>query len=154
MAGKSWREVFKVHPAADVFPMLGDAELTDLAADITSNGLQEPVVMWSPDDNAEWLIDGRNRLAAMELAGVELQPWWRKTICVKDPTAVIISLNIRRRHLGAAERAHLVTAALEAGKKFQNGQTVEYSTVSKGGRGHKAEAAQVAELASVDKKKR
>jgi hypothetical protein len=43
------REV-RVHPAADLFPMMADAELDELAADIAKNGLQHGLVFWTPDD--------------------------------------------------------------------------------------------------------
>ncbi len=67
------------HPAADMLPMMSDAELDDLAADIKANGLLEPIVVW--EDNSEaakgaegpfsrWMLDGRNRLAALELLGI------------------------------------------------------------------------------------
>ena len=68
-----------VHPAADMLPMMSDAELEDLAADIKANGLLEPIVVW--EDNTEaakggegpfptYLLDGRNRLAALKLLGI------------------------------------------------------------------------------------
>ena len=34
-----WRDKHPVHPAADVFPMMGDVELDAFAADIKANGL-------------------------------------------------------------------------------------------------------------------
>src|SRR5262245_25033423 len=75
-----WRDVYKVHPAADVFPMLPEDELRKLGEDIKVNGLAEPIVLWSSRDRSEvFLIDGRNRLAAMELVGMGIQagaePW-------------------------------------------------------------------------------
>jgi hypothetical protein len=36
----SWRDLIKVHPAADAFPMLSEEELDALAEDIKANGLQ------------------------------------------------------------------------------------------------------------------
>ena len=69
-----------VHPAAALLPMMSDAELEALAADIKANGLQQPIVVW--EDNTEaaeggegpfptYLLDGRNRLAAMQLLGIK-----------------------------------------------------------------------------------
>ena len=69
-----------VHPAADQLPMMSDAELEALAADIKANGLQEAIILW--EDNREalngsegpfplWLLDGRNRLAALKLLGID-----------------------------------------------------------------------------------
>ena len=58
----TWRERFRVHPAADVFPMLDDAELETLGADIKLNGLKVPIVFWRAGDEQLLLVDGRNRL--------------------------------------------------------------------------------------------
>src|SRR5258708_7264713 len=70
---KSWRDVYKVHPAADLFPMLPEDELRKLGEDIKANGLRENIVLWSPgrqeDNQAQYLLDGRNRLAALDLVG-------------------------------------------------------------------------------------
>ena len=55
------------HPVAELFPMMTDEELSDLAADIQANGLIHPIVV----DKAGVLIDGRNRLRACEIAGIE-----------------------------------------------------------------------------------
>jgi hypothetical protein len=85
---KPWRETYSVHPAADLFPMMSDAELEELGADIKRNGLSSPITLWT--DNREWaaahhpgkfdekdtvspvyLLDGRNRLEAMARAGID-----------------------------------------------------------------------------------
>jgi ParB-like chromosome segregation protein Spo0J len=92
----------KVHPAAAVFPMLSDDELADLAEDIKANGLLHPIVL----DADGALIDGRNRLAACEIAGVE--PTWTTLADDVDPVAVILSENIKRRHMTAGQRAMAV----------------------------------------------
>src|SRR5438046_8328304 len=39
----SWRNVLKIHPAADLFPMMTADELKALGEDIKKNGLRVPV---------------------------------------------------------------------------------------------------------------
>jgi hypothetical protein len=65
----TWQSVIKVHPAADLFPMMGPDELKVLAEDIRLNGVQNPIATWFDKDEQEWLIDGRNRLEALQRLG-------------------------------------------------------------------------------------
>jgi ParB-like chromosome segregation protein Spo0J len=51
----SWRDHIKVHPAADLFPMMSEAELKELAESIKKNGMKVPVVIQRGHDR-----DGRN----------------------------------------------------------------------------------------------
>ena len=55
------------HPVANVFPLMGEAELEALAEDIRANGLREPV--WLHRDGR--IVDGRNRWLACRWIGVE-----------------------------------------------------------------------------------
>lgn len=55
------------HPYADEFPMASQDELDELAASIATVGLIHPIVL-TPQG---LVLDGRNRLAACEKAGVE-----------------------------------------------------------------------------------
>jgi hypothetical protein len=130
-----WRDKYKVHPAADIFPMMPDDQLRDLGDDIKRHGLKHPIIFQHADgDDAEaLLLDGRNRLEAMERAG--LSPYIDKQFRAGDPVAHIIGLNIRRRHLTQQERADLIIAAIKAGKKPR--QVGEVSAA--GGRGKKNE---------------
>jgi hypothetical protein len=67
-----WREHLKVHPAAETFPLMSEAELKDLAADIKANGLREPIILWRENWDHETpaiLLDGRNRLDALAALG-------------------------------------------------------------------------------------
>jgi ParB-like chromosome segregation protein Spo0J len=64
-----WRDKYKVHPAADVFPMMSDEKLAKLGQDIKANGLRQPIVILHG-----MLVDGRNRLEAMERAGLPTGP--------------------------------------------------------------------------------
>jgi N6-adenosine-specific RNA methylase IME4 len=88
-----------IHPAANLFPMLPDAELASLAYDIKENGLREPVIMFGAH-----LLDGRNRWRACELAGVEpkLRDW---SGTQEQALRYGISLNLNRRHLDESQRA-------------------------------------------------
>lgn len=119
---KSWRDVYKVHPAADVFPMLPEDELRKLGEDIQNNGLKEHVVFWSDtkDDDREYLLDGRNRLAAMELVGLSTPPFWKDLLYgyEADPYIYVISKNIRRRHLTKEQQAELIVKVMKAGTDF------------------------------------
>jgi hypothetical protein len=91
-----------IHDLADVYPMLSDVELRDLADDIAANGQRTPITL----DPSGRVVDGRNRLAACRLAGVE--PW-----TVTDPSldsdadvaAFVQAANNRRRHLSAGQVA-------------------------------------------------
>ena len=87
-----------IHPAADLFPMLPASELQALADDIRVNGQREPVILWDGQ-----VLDGRNRLAACDLAGVE--PLTRTLDVCPDPLAYVLSTNLHRRHLSESQRA-------------------------------------------------
>jgi ParB family chromosome partitioning protein len=89
-----------VHPAATLFPMMDAEALQALADDIREHGQREAVILYHGA-----VLDGRNRLRACELAGVE------PLTCVRDdiasPTTFVLSLNLHRRHLTPAQRAAL-----------------------------------------------
>lgn len=87
-----------VHPVADLFPMLADDELAELAADIKQRGLLQPIVL----DAEGRVLDGRNRLAACELAGIE--PTF-VTYEGDDADGEAWAYNMRRRDLTKAKRA-------------------------------------------------
>lgn len=55
------------HPYADAFPMASEDELAELASSIAAVGLIHPVVLTPKGE----VLDGRNRLAACKIAGVE-----------------------------------------------------------------------------------
>jgi hypothetical protein len=88
----------KIHPAADLFPMMAPDELAELAADIAENGQQEPIIV-----DGDTLIDGRNRLAACKLAGIE--PFYSDLPRGRDPLAYIASANLMRRNLTKGQQA-------------------------------------------------
>jgi ParB-like chromosome segregation protein Spo0J len=118
----------KHHPIADVWPMMDEAKLAELADDIRKNGQLVPV--WLYDGK---ILDGRNRWAACQIAGVEPKA---KEYTGDEPTAFAVSLNDRRRHMNKGSLA-AVAAELEphfaedakrrqqkAGKEHGRGQKV------------------------------
>lgn len=95
----------KVHPVAAMFPMMSDAELDELAADIQANGQVHPIVRSAEGQ----LIDGRNRLAACEIAGIE--PRYTTLPPDVDPVAFILSCNVRRRQMTQGQCAMAIVQA-------------------------------------------
>src|ERR1041385_6910661 len=114
MAAK-WRDVIKAHEAADAFPCLSADELRKLADDINAHGLKEKVTLWTPDDGGEAvLLDGRNRLDAMEAAGIgflegrTISPAYATVLTGGDPYQYVLSKNIHRRHLTKQQKVELI----------------------------------------------
>jgi hypothetical protein len=88
--------VVEPHPISGLFPVLPDDQLFELAEDIAKNGLREPIVLFDG-----MVLDGRNRLKACDLAGVE--PRFEE-YTGSDPFSYVVSCNLHRRHLSAEER--------------------------------------------------
>jgi ParB-like chromosome segregation protein Spo0J len=109
---------YQVHPAADIFPMLDDDELRELSLDIQNNGQRFPIML---DHQGEWLIDGRNRLAACQLLNIE--PIVETLPAGEDPLAYIASVNLHRRNISKGQQAMALAMI--------------YPEDSKGGRGKK-----------------
>ena len=133
-AQKGWRDFIRVHPAAELFPLMSPEELDALAADIKANDLRNLVSTWFDENGQEWLIDGRNRLDAMATLGylfsrepleretpqlVIHEPGHRGDLPVVhhsdvDPYVLAISFNINRRHLTTVQKLELITKLLKA----------------------------------------
>lgn len=94
----------KHHPIADVWPMMDEAKIAELADDISKNGQLIPVWLYEGK-----ILDGRNRWAACQIAGVEPKT---KEYTGDEPTAFAVSLNDRRRHMNKGALA-AVAAELE-----------------------------------------
>jgi hypothetical protein len=128
---------YRIHPAANLFPLMSEAELQELADDIKQHGQHDHILYvltveqtarqrrshasravspYLPDERPNpdevMILDGRNRLLACELAGVE--PQFRHAPEAgdsSDPIAFVISKNLQRRHLTAEQKAAIVLKA-------------------------------------------
>ncbi len=93
---------YDTHPAAGLFPLIDDAALDRLAADIKTNGLRVPVILL--DDR---ILDGRNRMRACIKAGVT-----PRFVTYKgsdyDPWRAVWSLNAERRQIEDKLRLALI----------------------------------------------
>jgi hypothetical protein len=146
----------QVHPAAELFPPMTADELRELGEDIRENGMTSPIVLWVPDDAKKvLLLDGRNRLDALELVGIPIgfnrKEWcegvptsrgvpisWGvgRSIDVKylkaprDPYDYVLSANIHRRHLTAEQKREIVAKILKAQPEKSNRQIAKMAKVS------------------------
>jgi hypothetical protein len=128
---QSWRDVLPIHPAAELFPLMSQDELEKLTEDIRNNGLRFPVAVWKCPHGRTMLLDGRNRLDALErVLGVpvvrrdgDALEWaapHKHLPSDIDPYAYVISANIHRRHLTAEERNDLIRKLLKAKPEISN----------------------------------
>jgi Protein of unknown function (DUF5131) len=134
VARKSWRDILPIHPAAQLFPPMSSDELQELGEDIRTNGLKMPLSVFC-HDGVSSLLDGCNRLDAMEAVGCELLPgsngldpvmavsptgekiriYWEYQHSDRcDPYAFAISINVHRRHLTTAQKGEVIEKLLKA----------------------------------------
>jgi hypothetical protein len=155
MSIPGWRSRIKAHPAAAMFPLLAETapdELRELADDIKKNGIQQPIVLWSPtqfpgrDPKEKYLLDGRNRLDAIELAFADDPERLAERIDDAlypdpengarllggdvDPWDFVISANAHRRHLTRDKKRQLVADLLKARPERSDRAVAKIATVS------------------------
>ena len=112
----------KTHPVAQLFPMLSSSELQEMADSIKKEGLLNPCVRQN-----DTLLDGRNRIAACKLAGVE--PHYTE-YTGDSPVAFIIGANLARRHL---EKGQKIALAIEIEPHFaEEAKKRQLSTLKQG----------------------
>lgn len=134
---KSWRDVLKVHPAAEMFPPMGEDELKALGEDIKKNGLRMPVAL---DADKQSLLDGRNRLDAMELVGLRVlnkdcsflsdDIGYGSLRPKLDPYDYVLSVNAHRRHLTVEQKREIIAKMLKARPEKSNRQIAASLKVS------------------------
>jgi hypothetical protein len=146
-----WRAHLAVHPAAELFPLMPEAELKELAEDIRTNGLFDDVTTWkSGEEEDQFLLDGRNRLDALALLGLLYEA--DGYLCLKtwtgekwadlsgdvihfrhsvggDPYILALSLNVHRRHLTAEQKNELIDKLIKADPEKSNRRIAEQAKV-------------------------
>jgi hypothetical protein len=157
---RSWRDHLKIHPAAELFPMMSEPELRDLGEDIKANGMRVSIVLYKGK-----LLDGRNRLDAMELVGIKFEltkgidPATRNKLSHldacdgsnvfdseaavidhfggaydfdpdADPYAYVVSANLHRRHLTGEQKRELIAKVLQAKPEASNRTIAKQITVA------------------------
>jgi ParB-like chromosome segregation protein Spo0J len=110
------------HPVLKLFPLMSEEDLKELAADIKANGQRTPAYTVRGANGNPLLVDGQNRIAACKIAGVvpNVESLWDYED-VKDDDAVlslVLSANLKRRHLTPAQRGAIVVAAAEMTTHF------------------------------------
>ena len=95
---------YEYHDLCLLFPPADEMTIDQMAYDIQTNGLSEPVVLYQGK-----ILDGRNRYLACKKAG--LKP---RTVeyTGKDPLSFVISKNLHRRHLTNAQKAMMASRIL------------------------------------------
>lgn len=81
--------------------MHSEPQLQELAAHIKENGLIDPIMTGVWEGQVEGILDGRNRLKAYGIAGVE--PRYDKLNGGLDPVAYIVGKNLCRRDMTAGQ---------------------------------------------------
>jgi hypothetical protein len=119
----------KPHAFADCFPMLSDSELEELAADIEAQGLHQKIMLYEGK-----ILDGRNRYAACQKVGFSIANAITQYEG-SDPIGYVISMNIKRRHLGTGQRAmiaeELATATVGGNHSTKSVNGIPVSRVAK-----------------------
>ena len=107
-------DIIGVHSYTTKFPLLSAGELAELAESISTNGLRSPVVV-TPDG---LVLDGRNRLAACDLAGVKADV---VVYSGTDLAEYVIDANTRR-NMSIGARAMSVALVLDADGRRKDGR--------------------------------
>jgi phage N-6-adenine-methyltransferase len=119
----------KFRPEADIFPLLSDDRLQELAKDIDQRGQLQPIYLYE-----DAILDGRNRwLAITRYSATGVEPKF-EDVSPESPIAFVVSLNEKRRHLNDSQRQVAAAKALrfyeqearerqrEAGREHGRGQ--------------------------------
>lgn len=95
----------KPHPISKIFPEMPPAEFRALVDDIRANGQCQTIMLYKG-----MILDGNHRYRACKELGIKprTQAWHGQGL----PVDYVVSLNLKRRHLTAGQRAAAASAAM------------------------------------------
>ncbi len=97
---------YEFHDAANIFPMMSDEQIDELAADIEANGQKFPIELYDGK-----IIDGRNRyMAIMRLDDIE-PDFYETDLEGQSAVSYTLSMNLHRRHLDESQKAMVAARA-------------------------------------------
>jgi DNA-binding CsgD family transcriptional regulator len=151
----TWRDRIPVHPYANLFPRMTEAELQTLGKDIkNTNELQSPFALFIGGEcrDRPQLLDGVSRLDAMESVRIEFKlakrkrqrfgcPWFLHVEGMDPPGPVLIhtpeealayvtSINFHRRHLTAEQKRESLANLIKAQPEKSDRQIARMAKVS------------------------
>jgi hypothetical protein len=109
-----------IHPAANLFPMMEQADYEELRLDILANGQRVPITILNGA-----VLDGRNRLRVCDEIGIAPEFAYVSDKEVDDPRSWVLSCNLHRRHLTTSQRA-MIAAELAGLSPGGNRKTEDF----------------------------
>jgi ParB-like chromosome segregation protein Spo0J len=131
------------HPLANCLPLIEGPEFDELVADIKERGLALPIELYDGK-----ILDGRNRYRACLRLGIEPLI---VTYAGADPAARVTSLNLRRRHLTASQRAMAAAkmANMRSGARTDLGHSLSEVSIKRAADLHKVGTTSVKQAHTV-----
>ena len=97
----------KFRPEANIWPLMKEDELRDLAADIDKEGQRYPIYLYEGE-----ILEGRNRYLAITRYCTKSREPGYMDVSPESPIAFAISHNEKRRHLNDSQRKMVAARAL------------------------------------------
>lgn len=106
--------IYQAHPLAELLPVMTDEQYQELKSDIEKNGQHESIKLYDHQ-----ILDGRHRFLVCQQLGIQPKvEQWTGT----DARQYVISVNLKRRHLSANQRA-LAAASMATAARGRNKHT-------------------------------
>ena len=113
--------MYQAHPLAELLPAMSEDQYLALKSDIQTQGQYESIKLLDGI-----ILDGRNRFRACTELGIQVKTeQWTGT----DARQYVVSVNLKRRHLSANQRA-LAAASLATATRGRNQHTNKGAAVA------------------------